>query len=109
MSIPRVKENESFLKLLLTTSRQQQRVLLDTATNSQVDALTEILHNLLHVVPISNAERNSIKRKKSLTELAKITRSYKYRLTHVKKNKRLLLSTLQRYATELLEVVSANE
>ena len=63
MNIPRVKENASFLKLLLTTSRQQQRVLLDTATSGQVDALTEILHNLLHVVPISDSERNSIKRK----------------------------------------------
>ncbi len=108
MSIPRVKENESFLKLLLSTTRQQQRVLLDTATNGQVDALTEILYNLLYVVPISELERNSIKRKKALTGLAKITRSYKYRLAHVRKNKRLLLSTLLKYNSQLLGLVSAN-
>ncbi len=109
MSIPRVRENKSYIKLLLSTTRQQQRALLDTATNEQVDALTEILYNLMHTVPISEGERNIIKRKKTFKELAKITRSYKYRQERVRKNKRLLLNTLSKYANDLIGVIVGNE
>ncbi len=105
MSVNRLKENENYLKLLLSTSNQQQKALLETITDKQVDLLTEVIYNLLHVVPIPSRERNSLLRKKILKELAKVTRSHKYRHMRVRVNKKLIVDTLLRYSDQLLNTV----
>ena len=49
MSQDLVQKNESFIKLLCNTKSDEQRqALLDTATPSQVRALSELSLNLLH-------------------------------------------------------------
>ncbi len=105
MSVNRLKENENYLKLLLSTSNQQQKALLETITDKQVDLLTEVIYNLLHVVPIPSRERNSLLRKKILKELAKVTCSHKYRRMRVRVNKKLIVDTLLRYSDQLLNTV----
>lgn len=101
----RMKENEFFLRLLLNTTSQQQKVLLDTVTDNQLDLLSEVIHNILYVVPIAQQERKSLLRKQVLVELAKIKRSYKYRRTRVKVNKKEVMNILVKYARELLSTL----
>jgi len=56
-----------YLHLLMTTSSSTQRkALLDTITNEQLKALTEVTHNLLQGnITITEAQKRSLRRHKT--------------------------------------------
>jgi hypothetical protein len=60
-----LKDNSAFLHLLMTksTSREQIKTLLNTASTSQLNTLTEIAFNLLKGnIPISLPHKKNLKR-----------------------------------------------
>ena len=75
-----LKANVPFLRLLKDTDSQKQRqALLETATPSQIRALTEICHHTLYGYPkLDKTTRNKlIKNKKSLEKVASLSKSFK--------------------------------
>lgn len=44
-----IEENRDFLKLFLKTTREQQKFLINSLTDSQVHVLKEIIYNLPHL------------------------------------------------------------
>ena len=60
-----ILENLDFLKLLLDTSKIQGECLLDTATSSQIAALSQICRNLKNL-SLDQSIVEAIKRKKTL-------------------------------------------
>jgi hypothetical protein len=75
-----LKENLSFLKLLQETeSKEQRQALLETATPSQIRALSEICqHSLYGFCKLNKKTRKRLRSKvKSLKKIASPARSYK--------------------------------
>lgn len=106
MARNRLRENEHYVRLLLSTTPSQQKALLDSVTDEQLDLLTEVLYNLLYVVPINQRERSAMLRKQAWKELAKISRSRKYRRVRVKANRKRLLDILIKYSKELITMLN---
>lgn len=100
-----LSENGSYLKLLLESHPKQQKALLDTASKQQVDLLSEILYNLLYVVPIDEAHRKRLLKKSYLKDIAKHNRSYAYRKRRIITRKLDLIKLLMTYSHELLQLL----
>ena len=66
-----VRRNAPFLRLLVATaSKSQRKGLLDTITNDQLKALTEVIFNLLRgVIAITPSYRNQLRKQKKLIRL----------------------------------------
>jgi hypothetical protein len=66
-----VRKHSPFFKLLLTTtSKLQRKVLLDSITNDQLRALTEVTVNLLQgVLPVTPDHRQKLKKYRRLIRL----------------------------------------
>ncbi len=94
-TINRVKH---FVLLLLdkSTSKEQAKALLETATLDQVNAVSEITYNLLSGNLPLNSKVNSIlkKRKRVLNKLANKSISQKERSCIILQHTRLILDTL---------------
>jgi len=60
-----------YLHLLMTTaSSPQRKALLDTITNDQLKALTELTHNLLQgKIPITEAQKRTLRKHKSFLRI----------------------------------------
>ena len=101
----RIRKNTSFLSLLLTTHPTQQKALLDSVTESQANLISELVFNLLFVLPLKAKEQSSLRRKDFLKDLSKIKRSFKYRKAKIKTYKKQLLKVLDTYKTQLLDMV----
>lgn len=63
-----VKKHWSYLQLLMnTSSKQQRKVLLDTITNDQLRALTQVVVNLLgSILPITPSQKQKLKKHKNI-------------------------------------------
>lgn len=96
----RVLKNQHFFHLLLTTHLPQKKALLQSLTNDQVDFLSEVFYNLLHVLPLTEKERKPLLRKKYLTQIGNIKRSYPYRKVRIKKYSKQLIQTLENYTRQ---------
>ena len=97
--------NKAFVHLLLSTNNTQQKSLINSITSPQVDTITEILYNLLHVVPLTSEEEKIVKqRRRKLEKLALISRSLKFRKSLILKHKIQLLKLLLHFKDKLLEV-----
>ena len=101
----RIRNNGAFYQLLLTSTYAQQKALLDTLTPPQLDLISELVYNLLNTVPIADSEKKKLRRKKYFKELSDIKRSFRYRFSRVKKNKKHLLKVLETYADRLLTLL----
>lgn len=101
----KVRENLSFFRLLLDTNQLQRKALLDTLSESQTNLISEIIFNLLYVLPIHAKERKALQRKVFLKDIAKIKRSYKYRKTRIRKNRLQVLKLLDMYKEGLSQMV----
>ena len=97
----RIRDNTPFLRLLLSTHFSQQKALLDSASDEQLDLLTELLYNILYTVPIPLVTRKKLQRKKYLKDLARIKRSRAFRRKQVRARKRDIIKLLIGYAKEL--------
>jgi hypothetical protein len=100
-----IARNAYFINFLLQTIYKQQSDLLNSITLEQVEAITEIFHNL-QILPLSE-EENTILRK--YTRIFKVIgqpdRNVKTRRALIKKHKRIVLQTLTAFRNKLLEVV----
>ena len=101
----RLRENEIFARLMLTTSRQQQKAILDTLTDEQVGVITEILYNLLYVVPMNDRERKSLLRKKIYKDIANVKRSHRFRRSKIRASIQQLLNLINNYSTQILSSI----
>ena len=61
-----MKKHIWYLHLLMTTtSSTQRKALLDTITNEQLKALTEVIHNLLQGnIPITETQKRNLRKHK---------------------------------------------
>jgi hypothetical protein len=84
---------------------KQQLDLLTTITPEQVEAITEIFHNL-QILPLSE-EENLILRKynRIFKVIGQPDRNIKTRKSLIKKHKRIVLQTLLTFRDKLLEVL----
>ena len=66
-----MKKHIWYLHLLMTTpSSTQRKVLLDTITNDQLKALTEVTHNLLQGnIPITEAHKRNLSKHKAFLRI----------------------------------------
>ena len=56
--------------LMTTTSSNQRKSLLDTATNDQLKALTEVTHNLLQGhIPITEGQKRNLRKHKTFLRI----------------------------------------
>ena len=100
----RIQNNGDFFRLLLQTHLPQQKALLSSLTSQQVDLLTEVVHNVLYVVPLVEKEKKALHRKKFLKEVSVMKRSQKYRKKRMQTKKVQFIKFLLTYKDKLLEV-----
>lgn len=97
-----VNQNKEFLRLLLTTSRDQAAALVDTITPAQVLLLSEIAFNALQL-PLSKKTRSLVDKKKKLFEdIASKTKSKEQKTRLIRKNYKPLLTTLWALKPQLM-------
>ena len=87
----KLKQNEHFIHLILEAPLKQKNALLHSISPQQVDAITEVIYNLLYVIPLPTTEHKKLHRKKAFKEIAKTNRSIKYRRDRIKKIRNRLL------------------
>ena len=90
-----VGDNKEFFNLVLNTSPQQARALLDIITPSQVKALQEIAENLREVPLTDDILEFIEKRKILLITLSSKKTSIKQATLLLRKNKHQVISILQ--------------
>lgn len=100
----RIRDNLAFLRLLLTTHVSQQKALLDSISESQANLISELLFNLLFVLPLNDKQQKALRRKQYLKDLSKIKRSFKYRKAKIKVYKNQLVKLLDTYKSQLLDL-----
>ncbi len=103
----RVRENQHFFHLLLSTHPHQKKALLQTITNEQIDFLSEVFHNLLYVLPLTEKERKPLSRKKYLAQIGNIKRSYPYRKARIKKHSKQLIQILENYTRQFKALLNS--
>lgn len=60
-----VKKQSCYIKLLLTTTNQQQKAMIQSITPSQMKAVVQIVYNVLHGNPyISEKDKKKLKKRK---------------------------------------------
>ena len=100
----RIRDNSSFFRLMLSTHLAQQKALLDTISEKQTNLISELLFNLLFVLPLKEKEQKALRRKQYLKDLSKIKRSFKYRKSKIKVYKTQLVKLLDTYKTQLMDM-----
>lgn len=89
---------------MLSTHLAQQKALLDTISEKQTNLISELLFNLLFVLPLKEKEQKALRRKQYLKDLSKIKRSFKYRKSKIKVYKTQLVKLLDTYKTQLMDM-----
>lgn len=93
---PRVKDCSSFIRVLLSAGTLQAKAILLTASNEQVDCLSEIAFNIRRINLGKKARQLVMKSKKILDTLANLSTSVKRRL-----------EIIQRYVKRIIEIITA--
>ncbi len=100
--------NRNFVELLLTTELKQQKTLLSSLTDSQTDLITEIFHNLAHVIELNPQQRKFLKSKlKVIKLLSKVNKSRKGRKQLIRKNTIPVLAVLSRVKDNILTTLDS--
>ena len=104
-----LEAHADFVRLLLQTPSKTQAVaLLDTCTNGQIDALSDIAKNLLHL-PLSPSARIVVSKRRNLlnklSPSSKLSVHQKARL--IGKHYRLVLEVLKAVKKPLLQLLKA--
>lgn len=99
-----VINNQNFLSLLLSTSKEQAIALLQTSTKDQLLLIAEIAHNILQLPLPKKAKHYVNKKKKIIERLAdkKLSQTRKFSL--VEKNAQFLLQLLLSIKSQLNEL-----
>lgn len=107
MSHERVKENLHFFWLLLHADHRQRVALLKTATPSQVNFLSELFYNLLHTLPLSEAERKPLRKRRFLKGVANIKLGVRARKAKIVAHHNQVIHVLDEYSGKLQGVIDA--
>lgn len=100
-----ISENRNFLHLLLNTHPDQKKALLLSVTPSQASALREIFFNILNREH-SLADQKFVKRKIPLIrKLSKNKKSAKAQQTLVRKERLMIIKTLDHFKQQLEEII----
>lgn len=98
-----VNKSRWFLLLLTTASEAQGKALLHSIEVNQVDAISEIVHNLLQGnIKLSNALKVKLKKSKStIRRVGSRQVSFNSRRTAIIKNKGLFITLLKALSKQL--------
>lgn len=100
-----ISDEKEFLYLLLTTTKEQKRALLYTITKRQVQAISEVAHNLLNL-PLKQSVGVIIeRRRKTLQKIGNKKFSVRTRSSLIKKHMTQLLDTFQLVKSQLEQVI----
>ena len=99
------KRNKDFLTLLLKTDKGQAKALLETITQKQLEAVIEIVYNLMRISSVKKDKTVIQKRKTLLRELVnkKVKLAKKKQL--VGQHRLQLLKTLLHFKSLLLSLI----
>ena len=100
----RIADQLHFLSLLLNTDKKQRAALFQSLTNQQTDALGEIFHNLIKVVPLTKDEQKLLRRKPFLRLVGTTKTATSRRKSLVKKHSRQIADLLLSFGDKILEV-----
>ena len=96
--------NWHFFNLLSTTDCKQQNILLNNLNDTQVDLLSEIFHNLGHVITFEHDEHDIFKKYlKTIELLAQVSRSRKLRKGDIKRHMKTVLKILDLVSEDILQ------
>ena len=100
-----LKRNKDFLTLLLKTEKGQAKALLETITQKQLEAVIEILYNLMRISSVKKDKTVIQKRKTLLRELVnkKVKLGKKKQL--VGRHRIQLMKTLLHFKSLLLSLI----
>ena len=82
---------------------------MSSLSQAQVDLLSEVIFNLLNVVPLSDKARKTLKRKKFLVYISQLKRAVGARRKKLQAKKVQIIKILSEYRHELVKVVNANQ
>lgn len=103
--LSRVNDNRAYFELLLHGRPIQRKALLETASDAQLDFLSELCYNILNTLPVRKGAREAMGRRKYMHEVANIKRSHAYRRQRVRKFKNKLLEAIDKVGKELKQVL----
>ena len=90
----RLRDCSSYLKVLLSSDKTQSEAVLVTATDKQVECISEIVRNVLRL-PVSNKTKKLIKQhEKILVSLADKQNTIRKRLDIIQKSHSKILDVL---------------
>ena len=101
----KLKRSKSFLTLLLDTKLLQARALLNTITEPQVEAIVEIVYNLMNIASSSKDRAALNKRKAFLKKLVNKRTKLNQKKRLVIKHRVQLLKTLVHFKKPLLNIL----
>ena len=98
-----MKQQRYFLQLFAQTNFTQRKALLDTVTQSQIKALSEIAHNFVRgILTFTPAEQTQLKRHRRFIHLLGDKHlGYKHKRTLVRNKPRILYLIVKKAVTYL--------
>lgn len=100
-----IGENRDFLSLILSSTPEQKRLLLNSITPSQTALINEIFYNLLHIEH-SIEDRKYLRNKISLIKkLADSKRTIKYRQSLIRKHRLTIIKIVDHFANQLKQLL----
>ena len=101
----RLRDCSSYIKLLLSGDRIQSEAILVTATDKQVECLSEIMRNVLRL-PVGKKTVDLIKQNRSLLErLADKDTTVRKRLDILQKSHNIILDVLLSVKSKLVPIL----
>jgi hypothetical protein len=98
-------QHKDYLHLMLTANPPQQKALLFTSNEDQLDVLSEIFHNFL-TLPLAKEERQFVKRREEvIAKLADISKSPRSRRQIINKHSRQIIKILEFFKDNLLSII----
>ena len=101
-----LRKYKSFLTLLLSTSQTQAKALLQTITSGQVQAIVEIVYNLMNIASSSKDKAVIQKRRAFLRKLVNKRIKFGGKKNLVVKHKAKLLKTLLHFKKVLVNLLT---
>ena len=101
----KLQREKHFLELLLTTDRTQARALMETVTQSQVEALVEIFTNLMRIKVPQRTEELLKKRQRLIKKLVNKRTNFREKYTAIRSHMRQVYDTLLSAKSKLLELL----
>lgn len=96
-----IRENSSYLNLLLSEEKKQREALLKTISKKQVEVLTEIFHNLIQLPLVGKDLKLVRKRVKFINFLGKVSKNSTAKARYINKNKTQVLNILLHFKEQL--------